>query len=284
MSDPAKSPLVSQVEATFLRNFDVSEAEARTKAEWLAGEAETWGGGGVALLDWDYQVRKWFGGELKWRSEAEHQRFLAEQQTSTGAYETYLRNRNKPAAPPGPAAASPRPAAPKPIPPPPVRATPAPKPIPRIDAAPVEESRELSDEERALDFELREVLHHCDLADWERTVQVSLPLLDRLPRLDARGATPDNFRTSVLRVLGESDAIFRTRQAGRRIYSHLRWGCGSCWSYATFGGCAAWHPVSEPYDSAREAVARASVAQENPAVSVYPEKFSSRPAEQDPTS
>jgi hypothetical protein len=278
MSETAKSPLAGQVETTILGTFDVSPAEARQRAEWLVGEAETWGGGGVALLDWDYQVRKWFGDELKWRSEAEHQRFLAELETSPGAYETYRRNRNKTVPPPGPAAESNRPAAPKPKPIPPKVAAPSPKPPSPVDAVPVEESARLTDEEQALGFEVREVLHHRDLTDWEHTVRVSLPLLDRPPRVDARGSTPDNIRTSVLKVLGESDAIFRTRQAGQRVYSHLRWGCGSCWTYATFGGCAAWHPVSDPYESAGEAVARASVAQENPAVSVHPEKFLSRPA------
>jgi hypothetical protein len=278
MSESAKLPLVGQVESTLLATFDVSPAQARQKAEWLVEEAERWGGGGVAALDWDYQVRKWFGDELKWRSETEHQRYLVELQTSTGAYETYLRNRKNPGSNPGLAVASDPPVRAMPKPPPPVRAAPTPTPPSPVDAAPVEESPVLTDEEQALGFELREVLHLSDVPGWEQVVQISLPVLDRPPRLDAKGRTPDGFRTSVLKVIGESDAIFRARQAGKRVYSHLRFGCGSCWTYATFGGYAAWHPVSDPYDSARAAVARASVTQENPAVSVQPEKFPSRPA------
>jgi hypothetical protein len=278
MSDSAKSPLVGQVESTVLATFDVSPDEARQRAEWLAEEAERWGGGGVALLDWNYQVRKWFEEELKWRSEAERRRFFAEQQSSAGAYETYLRNRNQPAPPPGPAVVGDRPVTPKSKPPPPVRVTPVPKPVPLVDAAPVEESPVLMDEEQALGFELREVLHLSDVPGWEQVAQISLPVLDRPPRLDAKGRTPDSYRTSVVKILSESDAIFRARQAGKRVYSHLRFGYGSCWTYATFGGGAAWHPVSDPYDSARAAVARASVMQENPAVSVDPVKFLSRPA------
>jgi hypothetical protein len=93
MSEPAQSPLASQVEETILEIFDVPPAEARQRAGWLVTEAETWGGGGVAALDWVYQVKKWFGDELKWRSEAERQKYFADRQTSSGAFETYMRNR-----------------------------------------------------------------------------------------------------------------------------------------------------------------------------------------------
>jgi hypothetical protein len=276
MSEPANSPLVGQVEATILAAFDVSPAEARLRAGWLAEEAGIWGGGGVALLDWEFLVRRKFGEELKWRSEADRQRFRAWQQTATGGGAGSGGN-TKPVAPPSKSAASgDRPVAATP--PASVRTAPAPKPIPLVDATPVEESPALTDEEQALGFELREVLHLSDVPGWEQVVQVSLPLLDHPSRLDAKGRTPDNFRTSVVKVLGESDAIFRARQGGKRVYSHLRFGYGSCWGYSTFGGHAAWHPVSDPRDSARTAVAHASVTQENPAVSVQPEKFPSRPA------
>jgi hypothetical protein len=104
MGEPAKSTLVEVIERKILEIFEVSPSSALRNAEGLAEMAETWGGQGVITLDWDYHVKKWFGEELPWRSEAGRQRWRAAQQVSTGAYETYLREQNNPKkpAPPDP--------------------------------------------------------------------------------------------------------------------------------------------------------------------------------------
>ena len=131
--------------------------------------------------------------------------------------------------------------------------------------------------EKAAGFQILEVEHHHDLDDWERTLKIRLPRFVERPKPAGEPGKRDFFRISVLKVLGECDAIFRVESDGRCAYSHLRWGHGSCWSYATFMGLAAWHPVSDPYATPEEAVARSSVKNENPGVNIYPERFASRP-------
>jgi quercetin dioxygenase-like cupin family protein len=128
----------------------------------------------------------------------------------------------------------------------------------------------LTDEEKAAGFEVREVEHFGDLPEWEKTVRM------RWPRF--AGPPPANgFQVSVLKVLGESDAIFRVRDKGRRAYAHLRWGFGSAWSYATFYGGPAWHPVGAPVETAPQGgSAELYLKAENPGLTIQPAKFSSR--------
>jgi quercetin dioxygenase-like cupin family protein len=129
----------------------------------------------------------------------------------------------------------------------------------------------LTDGETAAGFEVREVEHFGNLPEWEKTVRM------RLPRF--AGPPPANaFQVSVLKVLGESDVIFRVRHEGRRAYAHLRWGYGSAWTYATFYGAPAWHPVGAPIEFVpKNDGLEFYLKAENPGLTIQPVKFSSRP-------
>ncbi|HEY4299541.1 MAG TPA: cupin domain-containing protein, partial [Candidatus Didemnitutus sp.] len=150
---------------------------------------------------------------------------------------------------------------PKPV---PVAAPPAREAAPADEGVPV-----LTAEEKAAGFQILEVEHHGDLEDWERTLKL------RLPRFGP--PSTDGFRLSVLRVLGESDAIFRVWKDGQRAYAHLRWSRGSAWGYATFFGVAAWHPIGEPVNAPASGSPDSYLKAENLEVNLGPEKFSSRP-------
>ncbi len=87
---PSSVALVARIIAA---TFDVTEVEARENAEGLVILAEDWGGIGAAPLDWDLQVKKHFGGRLKWRSEMVRQKFLDDKKVTIAAYESYIRAR-----------------------------------------------------------------------------------------------------------------------------------------------------------------------------------------------
>jgi hypothetical protein len=145
-----------------------------------------------------------------------------------------------------------------------VAARPDPEPPPADEGGPV-----LTAEEKAADFQILEVGHHGDLEDWERTLKL------RLPRFGPPSA--DGFRLSVMRVLGESDAIFRVWKDGKPTYAHLRWSQGSAWGYATFFGLPAWHPIGDPVTAPPAGSPYSYLKAECLELNLTPEKFSSRP-------
>jgi|tagenome__1003787_1003787.scaffolds.fasta_scaffold17223853_2 hypothetical protein len=74
-----------------METFDVSEQEARDRAAGLVLLAEGWGSPEIAPhLEWEYLVKKDFGDKLRWRSEAERERFAREHQQNYDAYEAYI--------------------------------------------------------------------------------------------------------------------------------------------------------------------------------------------------
>ena len=81
-------PLVARIIAEI---FEVTEGDARENAEGLVALAEGWGGAGVAPADWTLEVKKHFGGRLKWRSDLVRQQFIEEKKVTISAYESYIR-------------------------------------------------------------------------------------------------------------------------------------------------------------------------------------------------
>jgi quercetin dioxygenase-like cupin family protein len=143
--------------------------------------------------------------------------------------------------------------------------SPASGPLPVDEGTPV-----LTPEEKAEGFQILELPHQGDLVDWERTLKLQLPRFGN--------ATPDGFRTSVVRVFGDSDVMFRVWKDGRRAYAHLRWSTGSAYGYATFFGLPAWHPIGEPVDFTKVGSPDRFVKAECLELNLTPEKFAWRPA------
>ncbi|HVU16954.1 MAG TPA: cupin domain-containing protein [Candidatus Didemnitutus sp.] len=129
---------------------------------------------------------------------------------------------------------------------------------------------ELTPEEKAADFQILEVEHVGDLDDWERTLKIGLPRF--------QGSAQGGFRVAVVRVLGDSDAVFRVWKDGRRAYVHLRWSTGSAYGYATFFGLPAWHPIGDPVDSPAIKNPESYVKAECLELNLQPLKFASRPS------
>ena len=65
----------------------------RENAEGLVVLAEGWGGIGAAPQDWDLQIKKHFGGRLKWKSETVRQKFIDDKKATGTAYESYIRSK-----------------------------------------------------------------------------------------------------------------------------------------------------------------------------------------------
>jgi len=76
------TPLVRRVQGLIFETFDVSEQQAQDLAAELVSLAEGWGSPDIAAqTDWPYRIRKDLGEtrKLKWRSEAEREKFEAAQ-------------------------------------------------------------------------------------------------------------------------------------------------------------------------------------------------------------
>ena len=93
MSQLPTSSSVALVARIIVETFDVTEADARENAEGLVALAEGWGGAGAVPADWSHEVKKHFGGRLKWRSDLVRTQFLEEKKTTVSAYESYIRAR-----------------------------------------------------------------------------------------------------------------------------------------------------------------------------------------------
>jgi hypothetical protein len=96
MSDFPSPSLVARVEALILDTFDVSRQAAHEYASGLAALAEDWGSSEkAARLDWSYRVKKDLGGKLRWRSEAEHEKFQSDQQERFRAYDALIKRKHR---------------------------------------------------------------------------------------------------------------------------------------------------------------------------------------------
>jgi hypothetical protein len=93
MSQFPTASSVTLVTRIVAETFDVTEVEARANAGGLVALADGWGGVGPATSDWTFEVKKYFGERLKWRSEVDRQRFLDQKKVTIAAYESYIRVR-----------------------------------------------------------------------------------------------------------------------------------------------------------------------------------------------
>ena len=92
------TPLVRQVQQSILETFDVSEEQALEHAAELVALAEGWGSQeGAASHDWAYRIRKDLGetGKLRWRSEADRERFLAAEKRKYKEWDTFIRTKHR---------------------------------------------------------------------------------------------------------------------------------------------------------------------------------------------
>jgi len=90
------TPLVRRVQGFIFETFDVSEQGAQDLAAELVALAEGWGSPEVAAqTDWPYRIRKDLGEtrKLKWRSEAEREKFEATQKEKYGAWDAIIRTK-----------------------------------------------------------------------------------------------------------------------------------------------------------------------------------------------
>lgn len=74
------TPLVRRVQLLIEGTFEVSAKQAQAYAAEMVSLAEGWGDPETAAnLDWAYRIRKDLGetGKLRWRSEAEREKFEA---------------------------------------------------------------------------------------------------------------------------------------------------------------------------------------------------------------
>jgi hypothetical protein len=97
MSEFSTYSLVRRVQGLILETFEISEQEAEVQAAGMVALAEGWGTVETAQeLDWTYLIRKRLGEakNFKWRSEADRQRFEADQILKYESYESLIRNRH----------------------------------------------------------------------------------------------------------------------------------------------------------------------------------------------
>jgi hypothetical protein len=96
VSDFPSPSLVREVQELILKTFHVSEQEAHDHACGLGALAEGWGSpASAAKLDWTYRVKKDLGKKLRWRSEAERERFRADQEQRQSAYDAFIKSSNR---------------------------------------------------------------------------------------------------------------------------------------------------------------------------------------------
>ncbi len=88
--------LVRHVQLLILGTFDVSEQQAQEYAAELVSRAEGWGDAETAAnLDWAYRIRKDLGetGRLRWRSEAEREKFEAAERQRYKEWDAIIRTK-----------------------------------------------------------------------------------------------------------------------------------------------------------------------------------------------
>src|SRR6266446_4336635 len=83
MNTPLSPTIVSALKGLILETFEVSAEEARALAFGLVASGD-WGSDSdpAPILDWSYRVKQELGEKLRWRSEAERERFRLDQALS----------------------------------------------------------------------------------------------------------------------------------------------------------------------------------------------------------
>ena len=86
------TPLVRQVQKMMLATFEISEQAAEDHAAELVAVAEGWGTPEAAeQKDWEYFINKRLSeAKYKWRSDADRERFEAEQKLIHESYESEI--------------------------------------------------------------------------------------------------------------------------------------------------------------------------------------------------
>ena len=90
------TPLVRRVQQLIVETFDVSDDQAQEYAAGMVSLAEGWGSPETAAgLDWEYRVRKDLNetGKLRWRSEAEREKFEALQKQKYKEWDEFIRTK-----------------------------------------------------------------------------------------------------------------------------------------------------------------------------------------------
>src|SRR2546425_8859049 len=83
MSVPPSATLVNALKGLILETFELSAEEARLLASSMVASGE-WGSDSdpAPILDWSFRVKQELGEKLRWRSEAERERFRLDQALS----------------------------------------------------------------------------------------------------------------------------------------------------------------------------------------------------------
>jgi hypothetical protein len=92
------TPLVRRVQGLIFETFEVTEQQAQDHAAELVALAEGWGSPEAAERhDWDYRIRKDLGetGRLRWRSEADREKFLAAENRKYKEWDAYIRTKHR---------------------------------------------------------------------------------------------------------------------------------------------------------------------------------------------
>lgn len=90
------TPLVRHVQLLIEGTFEVSVQEAQEYAAEMVALAEGWGDAETAAnLDWAYRIRKDLGetGKLRWRSEAEREKFEASERQRYKEWDAIIRTK-----------------------------------------------------------------------------------------------------------------------------------------------------------------------------------------------
>jgi len=97
MSTFPSAALVKRVQRLILETFEVSEKVAKNRAVGLVARAEGWVDTETAeRLDWEYRIKKQLGeANYKWRSEADREKFEADQKLKHESYESVIREKKR---------------------------------------------------------------------------------------------------------------------------------------------------------------------------------------------
>jgi hypothetical protein len=88
------TPVVKQLQRLVAETFEVSEQDAHDYAAEQVALAEGWGGPQKSeQMNWSYRIRKDLGAKLKWRSQAEREKFEASENLRLQALDAFVRGR-----------------------------------------------------------------------------------------------------------------------------------------------------------------------------------------------
>jgi len=97
MSTFPSADLVRRVQTLILETFVVSTQVAKDYATGMVALAEGWGDPSTAeQLDWTYRVKKRLSeAKYKWRSQADREKFEADQRLKHESYESVIRDKKR---------------------------------------------------------------------------------------------------------------------------------------------------------------------------------------------